>query len=84
MKINPTHKYNAVTTVEKELFRSCNKYNWEGYSYIRMVWVIICELFELIKAVVRKDQLGPHGSYFEAAQVSACCQKMMIEIQRRS
>lgn len=84
MNINPNHKYHAVVTVEKELFRSCSLYDWSTYCYLRMVWVIFCELMELVVAVIKRDIHGKHGVYVEAGQVSACCQKMMMEISRRT
>lgn len=83
MMPDPTHKYLVVVTVEKELFRSLNKYDWSTYSYYRMMLVIIMEGLELLKAVWNGDTHGVHGVINEAAQVSACCQKMMLEIMKR-
>lgn len=84
MKPNPSHKYLVVVTVEKELFRSCNKYDWSDYSYLRMIWVIIGEGLELLKAVLEGNTHGPHGIINEAAQVSAVAQKMILEVLRRT
>lgn len=80
---DPHHKYLTVVKVEKELFRSCNKYSWSTYCYLRMVWVIFMELLELAAAVIKRDVHGKHGIITEAAQVSAVCQKMMLEVLRR-
>ena len=69
--------------VKTELVNSINKYDWKHYSKYRMFWVIVCEMWELLKAIVRQDIFGNHGVYIESSQVSACCQKMMMEVLRR-
>lgn len=83
MKLDPAHKYLVVVTVEKELFRSLNKYDWSTYTYYRMMLVIIMEGLELLKAAWKSDTHGPHGMIAESAQIAACCQKMMLEIMKR-
>lgn len=78
------YRKNATTAfVERELIRSCAKYDWSSYSRLRMVWVVACELWEMAKAALLCDDHGPHGLYIEAAQLSAVGQKIMLEISRR-
>lgn len=81
----PTNLENYMITerVQMELTRSIRKYDWSQYSYWRMVYVILVELWELAWAIAFNDLHGAHGVYAEAAQISACAQKMMLEILRR-
>jgi hypothetical protein len=60
-----------------------NHGNWNYYSYWFMMWVIVCELFEVFWALAKRDFQGPHSVFIELAQVAACCQKMMVQILRR-
>ena len=67
-----------------ELNRSIGKRGtWDDISYLRMILIVISELREVVSALIRRDYYGPHGLYAELAQVSACCQKAMLQLLLR-
>jgi len=76
------HIINGI--IEKEYVRSLSKYgNWNDRYYITMIWVIFSEMWELLMAFIKHDFYGKHGVIAEAAQVSACIDKLIVQILRR-
>lgn len=77
-------RHDIDTAIHKELVRSISKHGcWDDYSCFRMIVVIFGELLEVICALIRRDYHGKHGVWVEMAQVGACVQKFMYQVQRR-
>jgi len=82
--INGIEKEQILNRVEREYCWSIRKYgNWDNKSFLFMIWIILCELMEVVTALIKCDYYGPHGMFSELSQVVACCEKCCVQILRR-
>lgn len=82
--ITATERETIERAIHRELCRGIVKHgDWSNYGYFRMVNITSDELCEVADAIESDDHHGPHGTFQEAAQAAACCQKMMMQILRR-